>query len=104
MVIIRTRATEVSIQAVSPELGVQFCRIFGVAVPSQAGAAAAPGAAGAPVALGVAAAGAGAGPAGWAQAGAGTSKPASAARIAATIQARVTLPTMPSSPYPFAMS
>ena len=49
MVIIRTSATEVSIQAVSPEFGVQFSSTanFGSALPAQAGgpAAAAAGAA-----------------------------------------------------------
>ena len=50
MVIIRTSATEVSIQAVSPEFGVQFSSTLGLAVPSQAGGAAA--AAGASVAAG----------------------------------------------------
>ena len=37
MVIISTMAIEVSIQAVSPELGVQFSSTGGMAVPSQAG-------------------------------------------------------------------
>ena len=43
MVIISTSAMEVSIQAVSPELGVQFSSTanFGSALPAQAGGAAA---------------------------------------------------------------
>ena len=43
MVIISTSATEVSIQAVSPELGVQFSSTasFGSGLPAQAGGAAA---------------------------------------------------------------
>jgi hypothetical protein len=41
MVIISTMAIEVSIQAVSPELGEQFSSTGGLAVPSQAGGAAA---------------------------------------------------------------
>src|SRR5919206_259515 len=40
MVIIRTRAMDVSIQAVSPEFGEQFSSTGGLAVPSQAGGAA----------------------------------------------------------------
>src|SRR5439155_27056860 len=40
MVINSTRATEVSIQAVSPEFGVHFSSTGGLAVPSQAGGAA----------------------------------------------------------------
>src|SRR6266487_3660768 len=40
MVIIRTSATEASIQAVSPEFGVHFSRTGGLAVPSHAGGAA----------------------------------------------------------------
>src|SRR5579862_2025 len=60
MVIISTMAIEVSIQAVSPELGVQFSVIL---TPSQAcGAAAGSAAAGAPAA----GAGAGAGACAWA--------------------------------------
>ncbi len=53
MVIINTMAIEVSIQAVSPELGVQFSNIGGVAVPSQAGAAVVAGAAAVGAAAGV---------------------------------------------------
>src|ERR1700746_733794 len=50
IVIIRTSATEVSIQAVSPELGVQFSSTanLGSGLPAQAGAASAVGAAAAP--------------------------------------------------------
>jgi hypothetical protein len=40
MVIISTMAIEVSIQAVSPEFGVQFCNTGGLALPSHAGGAA----------------------------------------------------------------
>src|SRR5262249_34199806 len=52
MVIISTSATEVSIQAVSPELGVQFSSTanFGSALPAQAGGDADASAAGAVVA------------------------------------------------------
>src|SRR5436305_8226091 len=56
MVISSTRATDVSIQAVSPEFGVHFSSTGGLAVPSHAGGAAS--AAGA--AAGAAGAGAGA--------------------------------------------
>jgi hypothetical protein len=49
MVIIRTSATEVIIQAVSPALGVHFSSTanFGSALPAQAGGAASAAAAGA---------------------------------------------------------
>src|SRR6266508_6613559 len=43
MVIISTSATDVSIQAVSPELGVHFSSTLGLAVASQAGGGAAGG-------------------------------------------------------------
>src|SRR5205085_1221285 len=54
MVIISTRATEVSIQAVSPEFGVHFSSTGGLAVPSHAGGAASAAGAAAAAAGGVA--------------------------------------------------
>src|SRR5438067_13379614 len=72
MVIISTSATEVSIQAVSPEFGVHFSSTGGLAVPSQAGGAAS--------AAGAAAGAAGAGPGACASEAFTNAKLSSAAR------------------------
>src|SRR5262245_46057630 len=90
MVIIRTSATEVSIQAVSPEFGVHFSRtaFFGSGSAAQAGGVAA--ASGAGAAAGAAGAAAGA----WASDGVTEvtemERPSSAPRARATSPARVT--------------